>query len=135
MVTPPGGHRFHPNGPDKSWIIGAPHVILKIYKVYRYDQGRPYTFLKLHGGAYEWNYSHSWLNLVSSVHYQGKKRGKQFENGCGTGITNQRKSAGNNFQYLKCKSTVSKKLGDRSRSPHLHILPFLTPPEVWRKCH
>ena len=34
--------------------------------------------------------SHCWLNLVSSMHYQSKKRGKQIQSGCGTDITNQR---------------------------------------------
>ena len=35
-----------------SQYIGAPHVILKIYKVYPYtiySRGRPYIFLELHG--------------------------------------------------------------------------------------
>ena len=37
--------------------IGAPHVILKIYKVYPYTiyRGRPYIFLELHWG-HLWNY-------------------------------------------------------------------------------
>ena len=39
-----------------SWIIGAPHVILKIYEVYLYtiqlnigNRGRLHIFLELHG--------------------------------------------------------------------------------------
>ena len=40
----------------------------------------------------KWNRSHCRPNLVSSLHYQRKKRRKQIESWYGTGITNQWKS-------------------------------------------
>ena len=46
-------------------------------------------------------------DLVSSMHYQSNKQRKQIESGCWMNITNQRESVWNNFQYLKCKLTVT----------------------------
>ena len=87
----------------------------------------------MHEGVHKWNHSHSWLinNLVSSIHYQGEKWGKQIESGCGTGITNQRKCGWNSFQYLKCKlnELSPKKLGEGGESlktppPHTSTFSF-----------
>ena len=62
----------------------------------------------------KWNRSHCWLNLVFSKHYQRKNRRKQIQSWSETGLTNQLKGVWNNFQYLKCKLTVTKKLGGGS---------------------
>ena len=81
------------------------------------------------------------FSLLTLLNYQSKKRRKQIERGCGTGITNHQKSVWNNFQYLKYELT-SKSGGDTQAplptpTPQFSIpfWLFLTPPEVRRKYH
>ena len=77
----------------------------------------------------KWNRFHCWPNLVSSMYYQRKKRRKQIESWCGTGITNQRKSVWNNFQYLMGRGGVGNRSSTPPTSANLHSNPaFLDTP-------
>ena len=66
------------------------------------------------------------FSLLTLLNYQSKKRRKQMESGCGTGITNHQKSVWNNFQYLKYELT-SKSGGGTLKPPsppQLRSFPF-----------
>ena len=58
------------------------------------------------------------FSLLTLLNYQSKKRRKQMESGCGTGITNHQKSVWNNFQYLKYELTSKSGGGHSSPPPH-----------------
>ena len=75
----------------------------------------------------KWNCSNCWLNLISyNLHYRSKKRRKQIESRCRVGITNQRKSVYNVFQYLNYALTLSQRSwgGGFSVSIPLPSFPF-----------